>query len=358
MIHTTFWAIVVLGVLIFVHELGHFLLARFHGVKVLVFSLGFGPKIYVWRSASSGTEYCLSAIPLGGYVKMLGEGDEEPVAPEDLPYSFHNKAVMPRIMIVAAGPFFNFLFAFLALSAAHMVGVGELLPTLGSIAAHSPAEAAGLQKGDRVTYIDDLPVTRWSTLSSTIKSSEGRVLTLTVERDGKTFLVKITPQLKESKNIFGEPVRVPLIGVGPGDKIEAMRYGVLESMAKGWDHTWSMTQLTLTSTWKLITQVISADQIGGPLMIADMAGKAAEQGTSNLLFFMALISVNLAILNLLPVPVLDGGHLLFLCIEGLRGKPLQETVQMAANRFGMTVLLLLMIWALKNDLSRFFPLGQ
>jgi regulator of sigma E protease len=358
MIHTTFWAVIVLGVLIFVHELGHFLLARWHGVRVLVFSLGFGPRLYGWHSPHSGTEYRLSAIPLGGYVKMLGEGDEEPVANEDLPYAFHSKGVWPRMAIVAAGPFFNFLFAFLALTGAHLVGVGELLPVLGSIASNSPAEMAGLQKGDRVTFIDELPITRWSTLSSTIKASEGRPLNVTVERAGAAFLVKVTPQLKETKNIFGEPIRVPLIGVGPGDRLESISYGVLESLQKGWEHTWSMTALTLTSTWKMITQVVSADQIGGPLMIADMAGKAADQGTSNLLFFMALISVNLAILNLLPVPVLDGGHLFFFLIEAVRGKPLRESIQMAANRFGMTLLLLLMAWALKNDLSRYFSSGQ
>ncbi|MBF0185337.1 MAG: RIP metalloprotease RseP [Magnetococcales bacterium] len=358
MIHTTFWAIVVLGVLIFVHELGHFLLARWHGVRVLVFSLGFGPRVYGWRSAQSGTEYRLSAIPLGGYVKMLGEADDEPISAEELPFAFHSKTVLPRMLIVAAGPFFNFFFAFLALAAAHMVGVGELLPVLGTVTANSPAEAAGLRKGDRITYIDELPISRWSTLSSTIKASDGRLLTMTVERNGTALIVKVTPQLKETKNLFGETVRVPLIGVGPGDRMDTVSYGVGESLLKGWEHTWSMTMLTLTSTWKMITQVVSADQIGGPLMIADMAGKAADQGTSNLLIFMALISVNLAILNLLPVPVLDGGHLFFLTIEAIRGKPLQESVQMAANRFGMTLLLLLMVWALKNDLSRFFPLGQ
>ncbi|MBF0161445.1 MAG: RIP metalloprotease RseP [Magnetococcales bacterium] len=358
MFHTVFWAIVVLGVLIFVHELGHFLVARLHGVRVLVFSLGFGPRLYGWRDKNNGTDYRLSAIPLGGYVKMLGESDEEPVAPEEMPHAFYAKKVWPRMMIVAAGPAFNVLFAFLALTGAYLTGVGELLPVVGVVSPKTPAAAAGLQVGDRITYLDDQPIHRWQTFSSQIKASDGKPLTLTVERAGRTLLIKVTPELRETRNIFGESVRLPLIGVGPGETLEVVRYGLGEAMLKGWQQTWSMTLLTLTSTWKLLTQVISADQIGGPLMIADLAGKAAAQGSSNLLFFMALISVNLAILNLLPVPVLDGGHLLFFSIEAILGRPLGESVQMLANRVGMTLLLVLMVWALKNDLTRYFPTGQ
>ncbi|MBF0399411.1 MAG: RIP metalloprotease RseP [Magnetococcales bacterium] len=358
MFHTVFWAIIVLGVLIFVHELGHFLLARFHGVRVQVFSLGFGPRLYSWQDKSSGTEYRLSAIPLGGYVKMLGESDEDPIASEDLPHAFYAKKVGPRMMIVFAGPAFNFLFAFVALTGAYLTGVSELLPVVGSVSAGMPAEAAGVQVGDRITYVGDQPVARWVAFSQMIKASEGRVLTLTVERSGEPLLIKVTPQLKETKNLFGESVHLPLIGVGPGSAVETVAYAPLDAMAKGWEQTWSMTLLTLTSTWKLITQVVSADQIGGPLMIADLAGKAAEQGASNLLFFMALISVNLAILNLLPVPILDGGHLMFFSIEALRGQPVGEAVQQLANRVGMALLLLLMLWALKNDLTRFFPMSH
>lgn len=354
MFHTVFWAIIVLGVLIFVHELGHFLLARYYGVRVEVFSLGFGPRLYGWHGKTSGTEYRLSAIPLGGYVKMLGESDEVPVAPEDLPHAFYAKKVWPRMMIVFAGPAFNFLFAFMALTGAYLTGVSELLPVVGVVSPGMPAQAAGLQVGDRITYVDDQPITRWATFSQMIKASDGRLLTLTVERAGHSLLVKVTPELKETKNIFGEPVRLPLIGVGPGDTVEVVAHAPWDAMVKGWEQTWSITVLTVTSTWKLLTQVVSADQIGGPLMIADLAGKAAEQGASNLLFFMALISVNLAILNLLPVPILDGGHLMFFSIEALRGQPVREAVQQGANRVGMVLLLLLMVWALKNDLTRFF----
>ena len=354
MLHTTFWAIVVLGVLIFVHELGHFLVARFHGVRVLVFSLGFGPKIYGWHSKTSGTEYRLSLIPLGGYVKMLGESSEDEVPPEEMAQAFHAKGVWPRTGIVFAGPAFNFVFAFFALTMAYLSGVGELLPVMGTISPGMPAEAAGLQTGDRITYVDEQPIYRWRTFSETIKASEGRSLTFTVERADTSFVVSIQPQIRETKNLFGETILQPLVGVAPQGAMEMVSYGALEAVSKGWEQTWSMTTLTLTSVWKLLTQVVPADQIGGPLMIADLAGRAANQGSSNLLFFMALISVNLGILNLLPIPVLDGGHLMFFMIEAAKGSPVGETFQMLAHRVGMTLLILLMVWALKNDVTRYF----
>ena len=358
MFHTVFWAIIVLGVLIFVHELGHFLVARLHGVRVMVFSLGFGPRIFGWQGKNSRTEYQLSAIPLGGYVKMLGESTEDEIPPEDLPHAFYSKNVWRRTNIVFAGPAFNFLFAFVALVLAYMVGVGELLPVVGALSPGMPAEVAGLQVGDRITYVDEQAVTRWKTFSDSIKQSEGQSITLTVERDGKALMVSVIPQIRETKNLLGETVLLPLIGVGPGNLIEEVVYSPLEALQKGWEQTWSMTTLTVTSVWKLVTQVVPADQIGGPLMIADLAGKAANQGVSNLLFFMALISINLGILNLLPIPVLDGGHLLFFLIEAAKGTPVGEKFQLFAYRTGMTLLFLLMAWALKNDLARFFPMNN
>lgn len=354
MIHTVFWAIVVLGALIFVHELGHFLVARFYGVRVLVFSLGFGPRLYGWHGKESRTEYRISAIPLGGYVKMLGESNDEEISQEALPHAFGAQRVGARTGIVFAGPAFNFVFAFFALTMAYQTGVGELLPVIGSLSSGMPAEAAGLQVGDRVTYVDEQPVSRWVVFSRLVKASEGRTLVLTVEREQAPFTVSVTPRIQETTNIFGEPVSLPLIGVGPADAVETVHYGFWDALVKGGEQTWSMTALTLTSVWKLVTQVVSADQIGGPLMIADMAGRAADQGVSNLLFFMALISINLGILNLLPVPVLDGGHLFFFMIEAIKGSPVGEQTQFLANRVGVALLIVLMVWALKNDLARFF----
>lgn len=361
---TVFWAAVVLGALIFVHELGHFLFARWLGVRVLQFSLGFGPKVWGWQSAPGETEYLLSAVPLGGYVKMLGEGHEDedeeegaeprPLNAEELPFAFSSKPVASRFAIVFAGPFFNFLFAVVVLTAAFWLGVDERLPVIGKVQPNMPAMAAGLQAGDRVVEVDGQPVERWEALSETIRASEGAPLTLAVERASKMLQIRVVPKVQESRNLFGEPVQVALIGITPGDAVVTVQYGFLDGMGKGMEQTWRMVDLTVTGIWKLATQVVSADQIGGPLLIAELAGKSAAQGATNFLFFMALISVNLGILNLLPIPILDGGHLLFFLVEAAKGSPISEEAQLMASRVGMALLGGLMILAFYNDLMRIF----
>ncbi|MBF0434098.1 MAG: RIP metalloprotease RseP [Magnetococcales bacterium] len=355
MMHTVFWAIVVLGVLIFVHELGHFLVARLFGIRVLVFSLGFGPKIWA-RTGKDGTEYRLSLVPLGGYVKMLGEsGDPEEEIPEALmDQSFAAKSVYQRFGVVFAGPLFNFIFAMLALIIAFMVGVEEALPVVGSVTEGMPAQKAGIQVGDHIVAINGTTVNRWETMSRRIKDLGETELHLTVERNHVQLEVTVMPQIKEVHNLFGESVRYPLIGVGPSGDQEFVRYGLPTAVIKGVKQTWMIMDLTVTSIWKLLTRVVPADQIGGPLLIAEMAGKTANQGATSLLFFMALISINLGILNLLPVPILDGGHLFFFTIEAIKGGPVTEKIQSVANRVGLTLLVLLMVWALKNDLTRLF----
>ncbi|MBF0429455.1 MAG: RIP metalloprotease RseP [Magnetococcales bacterium] len=359
--NTVMWALVVLGVLIFVHELGHFLVARLVGVRVLVFSLGFGPRIVGWNKGEGTTDYRISAVPLGGYVKMLGESDDDeeeeggPVYAKDAIDSFAVQSVWSRIAIVFAGPAFNFVFAFFVLVFSFMLGVGEVLPVVGSVTAGMPAEVAGVQVGDRILAINDVQVARWDVLSQTIKNSDGRAMNFTIQRKEQTFIISIQPQVKEMTNLFGEKVKTNLIGIAPGESMEVVSYGFGEAWSRGAEQTWRITDMIVTGVWKLITRAVPADQIGGPLMIAEMAGKTAAQGTSSLLFFMALISINLGILNLLPIPVLDGGHLLFFCIEAIKGSPVSETVQLYANRAGMTFLVLLMVWAMKNDLTRMFP---
>jgi regulator of sigma E protease len=358
-LNTVFWAIVVLGVLIFVHELGHFLVARWAGVRVLVFSLGFGPRLFSWRpGGANATEYQLALVPLGGYVKMLGESgdeDEPELTERERPFSFGAKPVGHRFAIVAAGPLFNVLFALMAVIPIYLMGVNELLPVIGKVQPGMPAESAGLQIGDRILKIDGVGVERWDQFSRTVQGSGGRRLVLTVERGaGEALEISVQPQVQQIPNLFGEPVVTALIGVSPDGSSVVVRYGVLDSVMKGAEKTWWMVDLTLTSIWKLVTGVVPANQIGGPVMIAELAGKSAAMGLSNLLFFMALISINLAILNLLPVPVLDGGHLLFLAVEKLKGAPLGETAQQWAGRFGMAFLGGLMLFALYNDLARLF----
>ncbi|MEO5376451.1 MAG: RIP metalloprotease RseP [Magnetococcus sp. DMHC-6] len=355
MLNTTFWALVVLGVLIFVHELGHFLVARFFGVRVLIFSLGFGPKIFSWSDPKNGTEYRLSAVPLGGYVKMLGESDDDEeveLSVEDQKHAFSHQSVGPRFAIVSAGPIFNFIFALFALSVSYILGVEQQLPVIGSVSPNMPGAEVGLLAGDYVTQINDTPLELWDDLSQTIRDSNGEKLVLTVRRQGELHLISVTPRVTEVTNLFGEKVRQALIGITPGKDVRVIQYSPLQAIKMGLQQTWRMTHLTVTSIWKLLTRVVSADQIGGPLLIAELAGKTAAQGATNFLFFMSLISINLGVLNLLPIPVLDGGHLMFFSIEALKGSPVSEKAQWMANRVGMTMLILLMVWAMKNDLVR------
>ncbi|MBF0153129.1 MAG: RIP metalloprotease RseP [Magnetococcales bacterium] len=353
---TLFWAVIVLGALIFVHELGHFLVARLFRVKVLVFSLGFGPRIWSWRSSPGATEYQLAAIPLGGYVKMLGESpdDADPIAPEDQPFAFSAKPVLPRFCIVLAGPVFNFLFAIVAIAAANMIGVGEILPVIGSLSEGMPAKEAGLLPGDRITFVGEVPIERWETLSRIIKKSQGGPLELTVSRGEKTFHVSIQPRVQEVPNPFGEPVKQVLIGILPGKEDVIVRYPFWQALGHGVTHTGQMTVMMVTGIWKIITRVVSPKEIGGPILIAELAGQAARQGATNLLFFMAMISINLGILNLLPVPILDGGHLMFLIVEGVLGRALNEKAMLLATRVGIVFIVSLMSLAFYNDIARYF----
>ncbi|MBF0188999.1 MAG: RIP metalloprotease RseP [Magnetococcales bacterium] len=354
---TVFWALVVLSVLIFVHELGHFLVARWAGVRVLTFSLGFGPRILSWQGGAGGTEYQVSAIPLGGYVKMLGEAtddDEEEVPEDQRHFMFSEKSVWSRIAIVFAGPLFNFLFAMVALSFIFMIGVNELLPVVGEVSPNMPAAEAGMKSGDRVVRINDTPIDRWHHLSRMVRNSEGETLDFEIERDGTLLQIPITPKISETSNAYGESVKTLLVGIKVGNETTTVHYGFSESLIKGVEKTWDLTVMMVTGIWKLITAVVGLDQVGGPLLIAEMAGKTASQGASSFLYFMALISINLGILNLLPVPVLDGGHLMFYCIEAIKGNPVSENMQMIANRIGMTLLAGLMILAFFNDIVRLF----
>ncbi|MBF0310776.1 MAG: site-2 protease family protein, partial [Magnetococcales bacterium] len=268
--NSLFWAIVVLGALIFVHELGHFLVARWFGVRVLIFSLGFGPRLFGWKSPKDGTDYQVAVVPLGGYVRMLGEGDEEPVAEEEKPFSFSHKGVGPRFAIVAAGPLFNFLFAIVVLWMTCLIGFQELLPVVGSVKEGMPAARSGLKSGDRILSVEGEEVSRWETMSARIRASSGEPLRLSIERDSKLLELVITPVIEETPNLFGEPERRAMIGITPKGDSAVITYGVVEGFFEGMRRTWSVIDLTLTTYWKLLTRVVSPDQIGGPIMIAEL----------------------------------------------------------------------------------------
>jgi regulator of sigma E protease len=343
--------IVVLGVLIFFHELGHFLVARFFGVGVERFSLGFGPRL-VGRQVGR-TDYRVSAIPLGGYVKMVGEEPDADLDPADIPFSFTHKPVAQRMAIVAAGPGFNILLALVIFYFVFLfAGMSVLLPTIGSVSEHSPAAAAGLRQGDRISAVDGTPVATWQEMAERIAASQGRPLTLRYRRGDAEGQVRITPEVRQTKNIFGEPVTRYVIGITAAGQVETRRVGPLQAAVTAASQTWAITEMTVLSVAKIISGTLSPKTLGGPIMIAEMAGQQAREGLVNLMFFTALISINLAILNILPIPVLDGGHLLFFAIEAVRGRPVSIRVREIAQQAGMFLLMLLMILVFYNDIVR------
>jgi len=352
---TLFALIIVLGVLIFFHELGHFLVARLFGVGVEKFSLGFGPRIFGFKSGI--TDYQVSAIPLGGYVKMVGEDPEDEVglSETEQAISFTHKHVAKRFCIVAAGPVFNMLLAVVIFYGLFQVyGMAHLLPVIGEVVPESPAAAAGMQAGDRVVAVDDTAVNTWDEMALMIRDSGGRALRLTVEREGGLLKVDVQPDPTDGETIFGEPRTDYKIGVAAAGEVVRERLNPVEAMGRSVGQTWEVVRLTAIGVGKMISGTVSAKNLGGPILIAQMAGEQARQGSASLLAFIAFISINLAILNILPIPVLDGGHLLFFAIEAVRGKPVSIKTRETAQQFGMFVILMLMVLVMYNDISRFF----
>jgi regulator of sigma E protease len=342
------WAVLVLGVLIFVHELGHFLVAKRAGVSVLKFSLGFGPKIAGFTRG--GTEYLLSAIPLGGYVKMLGEDPKEEVA--DLERSFSAKPIGWRSLIILAGPGSNFLLAIAIFWVVFMVGVPTLATKVGEVMEGFPAREAGLLQGDRIAAIEGRPIEKWEELAKQIHQSPGRPVRLTVEREGKRFDVTVAPKATKQKNLFGEEQEIGLLGIAPAEEFLTERTNPITAFGRAVYKTYDLSVLILITFGKLLQGVVPAKTIGGPLLVAQMAGEQARLGILNLLFFTALLSINLAILNLLPIPILDGGHLFFALIEAARGKPVSLKKREVAQQVGLVLLVALMIFAFYNDIFR------
>lgn len=440
--------IVVIGVLILIHELGHFLVARWAGVGVERFSIGFGPVLLRWRGRE--TEYCLSAIPMGGYVKMMGE--ENPLeggtgaVPYDPARAFAFKPLWARFLIVFAGPGMNFALA-AAIFALVFATVGRPVwpAVVGRVAENGPAQAAGLRSGDVITAVEGRPVAHWEDLERAVAGSGGRPLTLhvrrdgderrltvtprlttvrdpvfrderqaweigvgprltphigsvnpgspaeraglqpgdsvravagepvftpeelmqaiqrragqtfdlTVERDGRVLTVQVTAVSVRDRNAAGEEVEVGRIGVGIVTRaVSHEPYPLPVALWQGVMRTWDMTALVVRGIWRLVVGTLDRSNIGGPIQIAAEAGRQAREGWTSLALFTAVISVNLAVLNLLPVPMLDGGHLLFFLIEAVLGRPLSVRKREWAQQVGFVLLMLLMVYALYNDLVR------
>ena len=344
-------ALVGLGILIIIHELGHFLVAKKTGVGVLTFSIGFGPKLLGRKIGE--TEYLLSAFPLGGYVKMVGEDPEEEVQTTDIQRSFSHQGLVKRIAIVAAGPLFNLLLAvviFLAIFVSY--GVPVLTTRVGGVEPNSPAFRSGIQQGDRIVGVDGREVKKWEELSSQIKESQGRSLKFRLQRDSQELELTVQPIRREGKNIFGERQESWAIGIASEVAIE--KSDPLLAVGQAFSKTGEYSILTLVALFKMIKGEVSPKTLGGPLLIAQMAGQQAREGLGSFFFFVAILSVNLGVLNLLPIPVLDGGHLLFFLLEGILGRPVKLKHRERAQQVGIFVLIMIMIYAFYNDIARFF----
>jgi len=443
--------IIVLGVLIFFHEFGHFLIARLFGVGVEKFSLGFGPRLFGKKIGI--TDYRISAIPLGGYVKMVGEEPDAEIDPADHTLSFTHKHVVKRMLIVAAGPVFNILlaififFVFLSITGIddikpvirqvqadsvgqkaglqvndRIVSIGdsqvdawydideavsksegktltlevvrngtvikidvkpelkqgtdllgdsisfynlgisalpELKAIVGNLSPGLPAEKAGLKTGDQIVAINSIPIKNWQQMQSIISSSGGAELAISIKRDEDVFTASLTPQLMENKNHLGQVEKRYLIGISaqsldiPEADLVIKRLSPIKAAVESLNRTYSIGALMVRSVVKMIDGSIPKENLGGPIMIAKLAGDQAKQGFDKLVQFIAFISINLAIINLVPIPVLDGGHLLFFTIEAIKGRPVSVKTREVAQQVGLFILILLMVLVFYNDIRRF-----
>lgn len=434
--------LVALAILIFVHEFGHFAVARALGVGVTKFSFGFGPKIVgVTRGE---TEYLVSAIPFGGYVRLVGESESEELPPDLRARSFSHKPAWVKMAVVLAGPAGNLLFAFLVFWGVYVVGfpvataridvapgspaeraglksgdlvvavggtsvgnwddldrrlrrartgeplevearrdgaavravavpepverrnefgeavmetgigVEPVMPaSIGDVVPGLPAARAGLAKGDTVLSVGGEPVATWEQMAQRIRASEaGKPLEIVVRRGGATVTLAVRPELQEVATPSGEKRKEPKIGIVPGPETTVQRLDPARALVRGAERTWSLMALTAKVVVKLVTRVVPARTLGGPILIAQIAGDQARQGVLDFVIFLGFLSVNLGILNLLPIPILDGGHILFYSIEGLRRKPLSPQAREIAQQIGLAIILMLVVLVFYNDIAR------
>src|SRR5438105_2985758 len=352
----------VLTIVVFFHELGHFLVARWCGVKVLTFSLGFGPELFGFNDRR-GTRWKVSAIPLGGYVKFFGDDTEAStpstealasMSPEEQAGSFHHKKVGPRAAIVAAGPIANFILAIVIFTCLFtFFGKPSTTARVDKIEANSAAAAAGFQVGDVVAAIDGKTIGSFSDMQRVVGIHAGDQLIFTVKRGDSTVQLRGTPELREVKDPFGNAHRLGVMGItratAPGDVVTE-RVNPATAFWLGIKETWFVVDRTFAYIGGVFTGREAADQVGGPLRIAQISGQVATIGLAALVHLAAVLSISIGLLNLFPVPLLDGGHLLFYAVEAVRGRPLSERAQEMGFRIGLGLVLMWMVFATYNDI--------
>ncbi|MFL5120099.1 MAG: RIP metalloprotease RseP [Microvirga sp.] len=354
--------LIVLTVVVFIHELGHFLVGRWCGVGVNAFSIGFGPEL-VGFTDRHGTRWKLSAIPLGGYVKFAGDvnGASVPdaaslaqMSPAERAVSFHHKTVLQRALVVAAGPIANFLLAIAIFAGITYVNGRQILaPRVDVVQAGSAAERAGFKPGDLVLSINGRSISSFTDMQRIVSASADDELSIAIDRDGREMTLTAVPDLKETETPFGKQ-RIGLLGLqasrGPDD-LKLVKYGLFDSIRLGAMETWYVVERTFTYIGRLVVGRESADQLSGPIRIAQVSGQVATLGgTAGLVSLVAVLSVSIGLINLFPIPLLDGGHLLFYGIEALRGRPLSDRAQEIGFRIGLAIVVMLMLFATWNDI--------
>lgn len=354
----------VLTLVVFFHELGHFLIARWCGIRVLVFSIGFGPELAGFYDRY-GTRWKISAIPLGGYVKFLGDDNAASVPAHEAIDSmdeterreaFISQKVGARAAVVAAGPIANFILAIVIFAAIFtLFGKQSTSARVDTVQPNSAAARAGFQSGDLVLAIDGTKIDSFADMQRIVSISAGTTLTVEVERGGAHQTLKATPDLKEMADPFGNKHRIGVLGITrsmtPGDvKIE--RVNPLRAVVMGAQETWFVVDRTLSYIGGIFSGREAADELGGPIRIAQVSGQVATAGFVPLLHLAAVLSVSIGLLNLFPIPLLDGGHLLFYLVEAVRGRPLSERAQEVGFRIGLAIVVMLMIFATFNDILR------
>lgn len=339
----------VFSIVILAHEFGHFIVAKRMGVKVEKFSLGMGPEITGLMRGE--TRYSLSAIPFGGYIKMAGENPREKL--QGKPWEYLSKPIRRRIAIVCAGPISNYLLSFLLFFFILMVGSPASTSGIGSTLEDFPARARGLKEGDRIVAIDEKEVKYWNEMAEIIHQKTTGSLSLTVERESETFKVEIYPKVKEMKNVWGKKTKMGFIGITPSDEVVMLRYNPFQAFYRAGETILSLTVLTYKGIWWLISgQMPFKEAVAGPIGIASIVGKATDLGIIYIFQLMAVLGVALAIFNLLPIPILDGGHVLFLGVEKVRGRRLSPKVEEGIQQVALVFFIVLILFVSYNDIIR------
>jgi regulator of sigma E protease len=361
LLHNIVSFLIIISIIVFIHEFGHFWFARRFGVKVEAFSIGFGREVFGFND-SKGTRWKFGWLPLGGYVKMFGDEGAastpdnnalKKLTKAERKIAFATQPLIARFLIVLGGPLANFILAIIILTGFfYAYGKPFTSNVVTKVIEQSAAAEIGLKAGDKIIEIDGEKVDSFDQIRSVVSIHPEQALPIKFEREGKIIIEKITPKLQETENVFGEKVKVGLIGV-QSEQLEYVKVGLPAAFVTSFEETYTMCVRTLQAVGQMITGNRSSSELSGILRIAEYSGKSVDQGFRMILWFMAILSINLGLINLFPVPMLDGGHLAMYIVEGVRGKPLSEKVQEYLFRIGFAILIALMVFATFNDLKHF-----